>query len=379
MSIDVGNTTVPHIYTMYTQYYLYGDLFSMFKYIVLLSSLTIASVAAFFSISGLGSLFAGAFIPVVIMASALEAGKLITASFLTRHWSDLTSFLKTYYIVATSMLIVITSAGIYGFLTAAYQTTADQLSVIEQQVSVLDLKRNRYQEQLDLLITERSQVTDQINQLTEGLTNNQIQYVDPETGQLVTSTSRATREALQEQINIANGQRGNVDDRITSFSDSITSIDIQKLEIESGNEVIAEIGPLRYLSNLTGWSMDKVVNVFALMIIFVFDPLAVSLVVGYNRLVLMGKTIYDSKKQYEIYKEVEESKAMAVYERGAEKYKNAMATLAEKEHSEEEIVENDNMGVDKPEDDVLYLGEEKKPEIDPAERSPNHWGLGRSP
>ncbi len=376
--------------------------------------MTIAGVAAFFSISGLGSLFAGAFMAVVIMASALEAGKLVTASFLTRHWKDLTVMLRFYYILATTVLIVITSAGIYGFLTAAYQTTADQLSIVDQQVNVLELRKERYQEQLDLYSGERERISETILQLTEGLTNNQIQYVDQETGQLVTSTSRATREAIQQQLDNATQERDEVSDRIEEATDSITSLDIQRIDLQANNEVAAEIGPLRYLSNLTGWSMDKVVNIFALLIVFVFDPLAVSLIVGYNRLAMLPKVVKDEKK-YEIYKEVEENEPtkeetieMLVddaedwvqsnatndnkikistetepvrvgWEEAAaeasERYKNTFAELAK--HDINETVTEEEEPLDKEGDTLLSL--ESKAEVDFQPPKRDHWGLGRQP
>ena len=259
----------------------------MFKYVVLLSAIVIATVAAFFSISGLGKLFGGSFLAVVIMASALEAGKLVTASLLTRHWNDLTRLMRAYYLLATFTLIVITSAGIYGFLTAAYQTTADQLSILDRQTQVLDLRKERYQEQLDLYIGERETLSSTVGELSRGLANNVIQYVDEETGQLVTSTSLNTRLALQEQLQIATQERGNLALRIEELTDSVTQLDLQALSLVVDSEVVAEVGPLRYLSNLTGWPMDQVVNAFALLLIFVFDPLAVSLVVAYNRLHLL--------------------------------------------------------------------------------------------
>ena len=323
----------------------------MFKYLVLLSSMVIATVAAFFSISGLGSLFAGAFIPVVIMASSLEAGKLVTASFLTRHWKDLTVMLRFYYMLATCVLILITSAGIYGFLTAAYQTTADQLSIVTQQASVLELRKERYQEQLDLYIAERQRVSETIVQLTQGLSNNVIQYVDEATGQLVTSTSSATRNVIQQQLNTATQEREQVSLKIEQATDSITSLDIQKIELEANNEVAAEIGPLRYMSNLTGWSMDKVVNIFALLIVFVFDPLAVSLVVGYNRLAMLPKMVKDEKK-YEIYKEVEENKPV-------------------REELSTEIVTKEEEPLDNIVEEVL--------DLDVTKTKKRNWGLGRQP
>ena len=272
----------------------------MFKYVVLLSAIVIATVAAFFSVSGLGKLFAGSFLSVVIMASALETGKLVTASLLTRHWNDLTRLMRAYYLSATFILIVITSAGIYGFLTAAYQTTADQLSILDRQTQVLDLRKERYQEQLDLYVGERETLSSTVEELSRGLANNVIQYVDEETGQLITTTSLNTRLALQEQLQIATSERENLATRIEELTDSVTQLDLQALNLTVDSEVAAEVGPLRYLSNLTGWSMDRVVNAFALLIVFVFDPLAVSLVVAYNRLHLREYelwTIYEDKKK----------------------------------------------------------------------------------
>ena len=341
----------------------------MFKYLVLLASMVIATVAAFFSISGLGSLFAGAFIPVVVMASSLEAGKLVTASFLTRHWKDLTVLLRFYYIVATGVLILITSAGIYGFLTAAYQTTADQLSIVTQQANVLELRKERYQEQLELYSGERERISQTILQLTQGLTNNQIQYVDQATGQLVTSTSSATRNAIQQQLDNATTERDEISSRIEEATDSITSLDIQRIDLEANNEVAAEIGPLRYMSNLTGWSMDKVVNIFALLIVFVFDPLAVSLVVGYNRLSMLPKMVKDEKK-YEIYKEVEEK------EPTKEETIEILVDDAE-DYVTEKIVTEDVEHLDKEGAEVLDL--ESKPKVDFQPPVKNRWGMRRQP
>lgn len=260
-----------------------------FLILLIFTALVISGVAAFFSVSGLGSLFAGAFVPVVIMASSLEVGKLVTASFLTRYWKKLSFVLRTYFLLAVGILILITSAGIYGFLTSAYQVTADKFNIINQQIGVLELKKERYQEQLDLFIAERQTLSSTIEQLSSGLANNTIQYVDRETGQLITTTSGANRTVLQEQLNNATSERSSVSERIEEMTDSITSLEIQVVEINANNEVAAEIGPLRYISNLTGVSMDKVVNIFALLIVFVFDPLAVTLIVAYNKMSMEHK------------------------------------------------------------------------------------------
>jgi hypothetical protein len=109
-----------------------------------------------------------------------------------------------------------------------------------------------------------------------------VQFVDQATGQVITTTSSANRTALQEQLRAATEERSRLAERIETASDSITSLELQVLDISINNELAAEIGPLRFVSNLTGWEMDKVVNAFAIMIVLVFDPLAIALVISVN-------------------------------------------------------------------------------------------------
>ena len=110
----------------------------MFKFLILLSALALASVAAFFSVTGLGQLFHGALIPVLVMAGTLEVGKLVTASFLTRYWLKLTKVLRVYYGIAVTVLILITSAGIYGFLSNAFQQSAFDVESTVSQVQLYE-------------------------------------------------------------------------------------------------------------------------------------------------------------------------------------------------------------------------------------------------
>lgn len=253
--------------------------------LIALTSLTataVATSAAFFSVTGISKLFAGASFAALIMASTLEFGKIVGISFLYQYWKEIPGILKTYLTVAATVLMLITSVGIYGFLSAAYQTTADELAIMDQQAAVTQLRIDRYQEELDLYVQERERISSTIEQLSSGLANNTIQYVDQETGQLITTTSSATRNALQEQLRGASEERSNIATRIEAATDSITSLETQLLEAQMNNEVAAEVGPLRFVSNLTGWQMDQVVNIFALMIVFVFDPLAVALVISVN-------------------------------------------------------------------------------------------------
>jgi hypothetical protein len=122
------------------------------------SALLIASAAAFFSVTGLSKLFAGASTAVILMASSLEFGKLISAGFLYNYWDKINKVLRTYLLIGVCVLIVITSAGIYGFLTSAYQTTADQLGVVDKQTEIVNLKKNRFEEQLKSYNEEKTQL-----------------------------------------------------------------------------------------------------------------------------------------------------------------------------------------------------------------------------
>ena len=254
-----------------------------FGILMVISTLTLSISAAYYSVFGLSSLFAGAKTEVIIMASSLEFSKLIVASYLHNNWNKINTLLKTYLTMGVLILMLITSAGIYGFLTSAYQKTADQLGVLDKQTEVVELKKNRFQESLESYQLEKEQLNQSISELSKGLTNNVIQYKDKETGEIITTTSSSTRRALESQLNDSKEQRNSMSIKIEALTDSITKLDLQILDMESNNEVAAEIGPLRYLSKITGKSMDVIVNLFTLLIVFVFDPLAVAMVIAINK------------------------------------------------------------------------------------------------
>lgn len=247
------------------------------------STIILSGSAAYYSVFGLSSLFAGARTEVMIMASALEFSKLIVASYLHNNWKSIGVLLRTYLTTGVIILMLITSAGIYGFLTSAYQITSDQLTIIDKQTEVVELKKGRFQEQFDGYRIEKNQLNVNISELSSGLSNNVIQYKDRETGEIITTTSSSTRKALERQLNDSKTQRDAISLKMEVLTDSITKLDLQILDMESNNEVAAEVGPLRYLSSITGKPMDTIVNWFTLLIVFVFDPLAIAMVIAINK------------------------------------------------------------------------------------------------
>ena len=264
----------------------------IFPFIIALSALSVSASAAFYSVFGLSHLFAGASTEVIIMAGALEAAKLVVASLLYQYWDTINKVLRTYFMVATFILMVITSGGIYGFLSGAYQETATQSEFLDRQVAIIDSKRTRFIESRDdLKIT--------VSELTTALSNpTMIQYVDKESGQLVTTTSSRQRKLLESQLNEAKIN-------LNAVTDSIATLDIRVLDAQIGNESARELGPLKYMAELTGQPMSKIVNWFMLLIIFVFDPLAIAMVVAANMAFAQIKGVARDPKDYEVYQKEE--------------------------------------------------------------------------
>lgn len=147
----------------------------IFPILVALSALSVSASAAFYSVSGLSKLFAGASLEVLIMASSLEISKLVIASLLYQYWDTLNKLLRFYLTSAAVILVLITSMGIYGFLSAAYQETATKSGIVDKEINVINLKRNRFIENRDYLLTEKQTLDESINSLRDGLANNVIQ------------------------------------------------------------------------------------------------------------------------------------------------------------------------------------------------------------
>jgi len=313
---------------------------------VALSALSVSASAAFYSVSGLSKLFAGASLEVLIMASSLEISKLVIASLLYQYWDRLNKLLRFYLSIAACILVIITSMGIYGFLSAAYQETATKSGIVDKEISVMTMKKDRFVESRDFLLDEKKQIDESITSLRDGLSNNVVQYKDPETGEIITTTSSSTRKVLQAQLEEAILSRDNLSNKIVTVTDSISSLDIKILEVETNSDLAGELGPLKYLSELTDKPMNDIINYLLLIIIFVFDPLAISLVIAANflfRNITEDKNTDDlSEKNINIKEEIEEEVEEEVEEEIEEEIEEEVEEEVEEEIEEEvkeELVE----------------------------------------
>ncbi len=254
----------------------------IFPFIIALSALSVSASAAFYSISGLSKLFAGATFAVIVMASSLEIAKLVIASLLYQYRKGLPKLLKYYLSVACIVLILITSMGIYGFLSAAYQETAAKAGTIDAQIALIETKRDNIKGQLAVYNEEKISINGAVSDLRTGLSNNTIQYKDKETGEIITTTSRATRQALEKQLDQTIERQTVINSKVDDLNQKLFNYETEIVEVRTSDAVSGELGPLKYLSGLTGTPMDKIINWLLLTIIFVFDPLAIALVIAAN-------------------------------------------------------------------------------------------------
>jgi len=254
----------------------------VFPYIVLLAAFALAGSAAYYSVFGLSKLFSSQSLAIIILAGSLETSKLITASYLHRYWNDISLSIKSYLMIAVFILMCITSLGIYGFLVSAYQDTAYKFENLETVIDNLETKKSRFETQLTQVNAEKESVNKNINALTTALSNNIIQYTD-RNGNQVIRTSSENRQAYETQLSSATDRVEQLTAKQTALSDSVTAIDFKIMDLQTNSDVAAEIGPLKYIAKITGSTMDTVVNWLIILLIIVFDPLAIVLLISANK------------------------------------------------------------------------------------------------
>lgn len=273
-----------------------------FKTLVSFTALVIAGCAALFSVTGIGTLFAGAAVSAMVMASALELGKLVGISFLYRYWTEVPKALKSYLSVASIVLIIITSAGIYGYLSSAYaKVAADPLKmnaevqILNSQAETIDEEIKRKTQRLDQIISLRGQQENRIDQLISRSTTGNNSTIRNAQNQLTELTR--TANTLQQEINKASAQRD--------------SLRAQSLTTDVAITTNSDIGTFVYISRAIGVPLDTVVKWFILVIVLVFDPLSICLVLAYNFLIkkeekemsIQTEEVKEEQKKYEIYGE----------------------------------------------------------------------------
>jgi hypothetical protein len=272
------------------------------KVLVGLSAVLVAGCAAYFSVTGLGVLFAGASVSVMVMAGALELAKLVSATYLKQEWDTLKGFNKWYLTISVATLMLITSAGIFGYLSNAFQQQNLELQKVERDIAV-------YQTQINKNDAEIARYTNQLNNqqnIRNSQESNLSKQIDKDK-----STSRVTQ-----MIKTADKEIASVSKRIDELTiqnnvalDSINSIKNNNIELER------EVGGFRFVAEAFNVPLNDVVKFFILIIVLVFDPLAVALIIAFNGLIMKRKEeedkteyIPNSNKEYEVYGDKQKQK-----------------------------------------------------------------------
>ncbi len=259
------------------------------------------------------------------MASSLELAKLITAGYLYNYWEKINKSFRIYLSGAVVILVLITSLGIYGFLTSAFQDTFNQFSIKEKQLAFLQQKEKFWEDDVARYDVELGRISQNISTLSNAkATGIQVRDTSSSTGFRNTISTTELRLS-QKRIGVEEENRKGVQSKREVASDSLQSIQIKILDLESMEGVSSELGPLEYLSGLLDRPMDVIINWFILIIIFVFDPLAVALVIAFNNAVLVDRGIVDKRKvvaKRELYGEDDDSDDSITFPNDEEEWVN---------------------------------------------------------
>jgi hypothetical protein len=236
------------------------------KYLVGLSAILIAGCAAFFSVTGLGVLFAGASTSVMVMAGSLEFAKLVAATYLKQTWDEIKGFNKWYLTIAVATLMLITSAGIFGYLSNAFQQQNLALQQIDREIAV-------HQTKIDQNATQITQLTTQLNNLSQ--TQNTILDKGKVNNRLLRSVDAKDKQAV-----VLNKKISELQDSSAAATATINTIKTSNLNLEK------EVGGFRFVAEAFGVPLNTVVKFFIFIIVIVFDPLAVALIIAFNGLLM---------------------------------------------------------------------------------------------
>jgi hypothetical protein len=313
----------------------------MFKYILGFSAFALASCAAFFSVKGIALLFAASFWSVAIMAGTMELAKLISASYLYRHWDEANKILKKYMLVATILLMGITSLGIFGFLSDAFQRNFSQYSLNQNKIqglktqqafylSQIDFNKSKLKDLIELQKTYQASLDSAVKQdVTTTKTTEGGLFSSGKTEKITDSKLVQSREKIvtgsQQNINSLFEQISFVNKELDELTKKNSENNQMIIQLESDNTK-GEIGTFKFVADAFGLKIETAVRIFIILIVIVFDPLAVCLVIAYNSLSKSTK-ILEAKDPIIIEKIVEKpiEKIRTIfkeYKRGTKKIHN---------------------------------------------------------
>jgi hypothetical protein len=256
----------------------------LLPWLLLLCALGLSTTAAYYSVLGLSIVFNAVAIPVIIMGLFLESSKLIIATYLHNQWKNIYFGLKLYLTSSLIVLSLITSIGIYGLLSKGFTENIANLNINQSLIENIETKKNRFLTTKQEKQTEKLTLTEDISELRKQLSSGtRIEYKDKETGEIISTTSNAARKTFETQLELSTQSRDTISKQIDILNDSITKLELEILNLESTEELNGELGVVKYMSEITGKPLKTVANWLILILIFVFDPLAIALIIATNQ------------------------------------------------------------------------------------------------
>ena len=256
----------------------------LLPWLLLLCALGLSTTAAYYSVLGLSIVFNAVAIPVIIMGLFLESSKLIIATYLHNQWKNIYFGLKLYLTSSLIVLSLITSIGIYGLLSKGFTENIANLNINQSLIENIETKKNRFLTTKQEKQTEKLTLTEDISELRKQLSSGtRIEYKDKETGEIITTTSNVARKTFETQLELSTQSRDTISKQIDILNDSITKLELEILNLESTEELNGELGVVKYMSEITGKPLKTVANWLILILIFVFDPLAIALIIATNQ------------------------------------------------------------------------------------------------
>lgn len=258
------------------------------KNIIWFCAIGLATFSGYYSVYGIFKLFAGGSFSIIGMATMLELAKLVVVGFLHNYHSTLKNLFKIYLTLSAVVLMAITSIGVYGYLTNSYQETAKTVNAAQNELTLLDQKRKMFESQKVQIETAISQKTERVSQYDKIRINQESSYSKLLEGKRGTRGLQQNIKGIDKTTSQLNDEISTLSTKSLAITDSINAIDQRKLEV-TNSTFSSEMGPLLYLSRITGQPMDQIVNWFILFLVVVFDPLAVSLVIAANHISKVSK------------------------------------------------------------------------------------------
>ena len=253
-------------------------------YFIMLMSIVLATTVAYVSISGLLTVFSGAGFIGLIFFSAIEISKIVATSAIHTYGKKIGWVYNSLLSLGIIIAMGITSMGVYGFLSSGYEKNSAKSDNVNRKIQLIDNQVKLKEKSRESVNTQLLQVQNSITQLRTALGNNTQSRVDRK-GNVITTSSVGNRKSFESQLKIATESEQRLSKDLSSIDSTINVLSEEKLTIESKEATTNELGPLKYLSEITGSSMDNVMKWFILLLIFIGDPMAILMIIIFNKII----------------------------------------------------------------------------------------------